>query len=219
MIRLEGLSKRFELRDGIYSVFEDLSLSLPSGRSLGLLGRNGSGKSTLLQLIAGTLRPSSGRVFRSGTVSWPIGHANSFHPDMTGLQNTRFLARVHGVDTDTLADFVEEFADIGRHFRLPLRSYSNGMKSRLSFGVAMGIPFQTYLIDEVTGAGDKAFRRRSRAVFKARMAQADAIMISHSMSDLRAFCDSGLVLHDGRLELYNTIDQAIARHEALMDLA
>ena len=219
MIRLENLSKRFALRDGTYSVFEGLSLSLPSGRSLGLLGRNGSGKSTLLQLIAGTMRPSGGRVIRSRSVSWPVGHANSFHPEMTGLQNTRFLARVYGVDSDTLAEFVEDFASIGPHFHLPLRTYSNGMKSRLSFGVAMGIPFQTYLIDEVTGAGDKAFRKRSRAVFKARMAQSDAIMISHSMSDMRAFCDGGLVLDDGRLEHYETIEQAIARHEALLNLA
>ena len=193
MIQLQNLCKTFDIPGGKHTVFKDLTLDLPPGRSLGLLGRNGAGKSTLMQIIAGTMQPTAGHVIRRGKISWPIGGANSFHPDMTGLQNTRFLARCYGVDTDSLAAFVEEFAQIGTHFNMPWRTYSAGMKSRLSFGVAMGIPFDTYLIDEVTGAGDKSFRERSQTVFKARMAQADAIMISHNMSDMRNFCNSGLL--------------------------
>lgn len=217
MIHLENLTKRFRMQDGIHTVFEGLSLALPEGRSLGLLGRNGAGKSTLLQIIAGNMQPTSGRVIRRGNISWPIGGASSFHADMTGLQNTRFLARVYGVDCDSLSQFVEDFADIGKHFHMPLRTYSSGMKSRLSFGVAMGIPFDTYLIDEVTSAGDQSFKKKSQAVFKARMEKASAIMISHSMSDMRNFCDSGLVLSVGRLQFFEKIEDAIERHETLMD--
>lgn len=219
MIQLRDLCKNFEIPGGTHSVFQNLTLDLQPGRSLGLLGRNGAGKSTLLKIIAGTMQPSSGRVIRGGKISWPIGGANSFHPDMTGLQNTRFLARCYGIDSDSLSRYVEEFAQIGDHFHMPLRTYSQGMKSRLSFGVAMGIPFDTYLIDEVTGAGDKSFRERSNKVFRARMAKADAIMISHNMSDMRSFCNSGLVLHHGMLEFFDDIEQAIARHEELMNLA
>lgn len=219
MIQLKNLCKTFEIPGGTHTVFRDLTLDLPPGRSLGLLGRNGAGKSTLMQIIAGTMQPSAGHVVRRGKISWPIGGANSFHPDMTGLQNTRFLARCYGVDTDSLTAFVEEFAQIGKHFNMPWRTYSAGMRSRLSFGVAMGIPFDTYLIDEVTGAGDKSFRERSQTVFKARMAQADAIMISHNMSDMRNFCNSGLVLHKGELEFFDEIETAIARHEELMSLS
>jgi len=218
MIQLQNLCKTFDIPGGKHTVFKDLTLDLPPGRSLGLLGRNGAGKSTLMQIIAGTMQPTAGHVIRRGKISWPIGGANSFHPDMTGLQNTQFLARCYGVDTDSLAAFVEEFAQIGTHFNMPWRTYSAGMKSRLSFGVAMGIPFDTYLIDEVTGAGDKSFRERSQTVFKARMAQADAIMISHNMSDMRNFCNSGLVLHNGVLEFFDDIETAIARHEELMRL-
>jgi len=218
MIQLQNLCKTFDIPGGKHTVFKDLTLDLPPGRSLGLLGRNGAGKSTLMQIVAGTMQPTAGHVIRRGKISWPIGGANSFHPDMTGLQNTRFLARCYGVDTDSLAAFVEEFAQIGTHFNMPWRTYSAGMKSRLSFGVAMGIPFDTYLIDEVTGAGDKSFRERSQTVFKARMAQADAIMISHNMSDMRNFCNSGLVLHNGVLEFFDDIETAIARHEELMRL-
>lgn len=216
MIELEHVTKGYWVR-GVYRiVIDDLSIAIPAQRSLGLLGRNGAGKSTFLQLVAGTMQPSEGRIIRRGNTSWPIGNANSFHRDMTGMQNTRFLARAYGVDSDELVNFVEDFADIGEHFHMPLRTYSSGMRSRLSFGVAMGIPFDTYLIDEVTGAGDAAFRRKSRAVFKTRMQQAGAIMISHSMADMRNFCESGLVLSGGRMEYFDDIEDAIARHEDLL---
>ncbi len=216
MIRLEHVTKGYWVRGEYRVVIDDLSFDLPPGHALGLLGRNGAGKSTLLQLIAGTMQPTSGQVIRQGNISWPIGNANSFHRDLTGMQNTRFLARVYGVDSDELVAFVEEFADIGKHYYMPMRTYSSGMRSRLSFGVAMGIPFDTYLIDEVTSAGDAAFRAKSKAVFKDRIAEAGAIMISHTMKDMRNFCDSGLVLHQGRLEYYEDIEDAITRHEALL---
>lgn len=216
MIDLYNITKGFWVQDEYRIVLDDISFSLPAGRAMGLLGRNGAGKSTLLQLIAGTMQPASGRIVRHGNISWPIGGANSFHKDLTGLQNTRFLARAYGVDSDELVAFVEEFADIGKHFEMPLRTYSSGMKSRLSFGVAMGIPFDMYLIDEVTGAGDAAFRRKSKAVFKTRIAQAGAIMISHSMNDMRNFCDCGLILHDGQLQYFEDIEDAIAHHEELL---
>lgn len=216
MIHLDNLTKHFRMKDGIHTVFQGLTLTLPEGRSLGLLGRNGAGKSTLLQIIAGNMQPSSGKVIRQGNISWPIGAASSFHADMTGLQNTRFLARVYGVDCEALSNFVEDFADIGKHFHMPLRTYSSGMKSRLSFGVAMGIPFDTYLIDEVTGAGDQSFKAKSREVFKQRVKNSSAIMISHSMSDMRNFCDSGLVLSGGVLKYFEDIEDAISLHSEIM---
>lgn len=216
MIRFEHLCKGFWVRGTYRPIISDLTMALPPGRAFGLLGRNGAGKSTLLQIIAGTMQPSSGRVVREGRVSWPIGGANSFHRDLTGLQNTRFLARVYGVDSDALVAFVEDFAAIGQHFHMPLRSYSSGMRSRLAFGVAMGIPFDTYLVDEVTAVGDARFKRKSRTFFRARMAGAGAIMVSHTMSEMRSYCDSGLVLNEGALEYYDAIEDAIARHEELM---
>ena len=216
MIRLENITKGVWVQDSYRLVLDDISIQFPEGRAIGLLGRNGAGKSTLLQIMAGTVQPTRGRVVRRGTISWPIGSVNSLHPDMTGLQNTRFLARLYGVESDALTRFVADFAEIGAHFNMPLRTYSQGMKSRLSFGIAMGIPFDTYLIDEVTGAGDTTFKRKSRHVFADRMARASAIMVSHSMSDMRKFCDSGMVLAGGRLEFFASINAAIRRHEQLM---
>ena len=216
MIVFENLTKSFNLKGFRKVVIDDLNIVLPTGASLALLGRNGAGKSTLLQMIAGTLRPDRGRIVSDGSISWPVGLSGSFHRDLTGAQNVRFLARVYGVDTGELEAFVEDFAELGKHFHMPVRSYSSGMRSRLTFGTSMGIPFDTYLVDEVTAVGDKAFRRKSQAVFADRMRTSSAILVSHNMGDLRRFCDAGIMLEDGRLEYFDDLEAAIARHQEVM---
>ena len=219
MIVFENLTKSFNLRGFRKVVVDNLNTVLPTGRSLALLGRNGAGKSTLLQMIAGTMRPDTGRIVSDGTISWPVGFGGSFHRDLTGAQNVRFLARVYGVDTEELEDFVLDFSELGKSFHMPVRSYSSGMKSRLTFGTSMGIPFDTYLVDEVTSVGDKAFRRKSRALFHDRMATSSAILVSHTTKDLRQFCDAGIVLEEGRLTFFEDLEDAIGLHEDLMGRA
>jgi len=216
MIQLQDISKGFWIRGEYKPIIHNLNLTLPSGRSLALLGRNGAGKTTLLRIIAGTMRPDTGKILSDGTISFTVGYAGSFHPEMTGEQNTRFVARIYGVDTDELCDFVEDFAEIGEHFKMPVRTYSSGMKSRLAFGVSMGIPFGTYLIDEVTATGDARFRKKSSLVFRQRIKDSSAIMVSHSMKDIRNFCDSGLVLHNGEIDVFEDVEAAIKRHKELM---
>jgi len=216
MIEFRDISKGFWVKGAYYPVIRNLNLTLPSGRSLALLGRNGAGKSTLLNMVSGTMRPDTGEIISDGSISFTVGYAGSFHGDMTGVQNTRFVARVYGVDTDELVEFVEDFADIGKHFHMPVRTYSSGMKSRLAFGVSMGIKFDTYLIDEATATGDKRFRVKSKNVFRERVKEASAIMVSHSMADIRAFCDAGLVLHEGQIEVFDDVEDAIARHEEIL---
>ncbi|KEO53537.1 ABC transporter ATP-binding protein [Thioclava pacifica] len=213
MIRLQHLSKSYRVDGGVKVVANDLCASFPARRVIALLGRNGAGKSTLLQMIAGTLSPDRGRVITRGSVSFPVGFAGSFHNDLTGAQNCRFIGRIYGVDTDELVAFVEEVAGLEGHFRMPLRSYSAGMRARLAFAVSMGIAFDTYLVDEITAVGDGAFRERSAELFRARMADAGAIVVSHSMGQVRALCDGAAVLENGRLEFFDDVEAAIARHE------
>lgn len=216
MIRFENLSKSFLVRGKRKVVIDNLNLTLPTGSSLALLGRNGAGKSTLMQIIAGILRPDTGRVVSDGTISWPVAFGGSFHGDLTGAQNVRFVARIYGVDTDSLIAFVENFAELGQHFHMPVRTYSSGMKSRLTFGTSMGIRFDTYLVDEVTAVGDAVFKRKSQAVFRNRLESSSAILVSHAMPELRQICDAGIILNDGHLTYYDDIEEAIQAHQALM---
>jgi capsular polysaccharide transport system ATP-binding protein len=216
MILLENLSKVFVLEGHRRVVLDDVTVVFPTRVSVGLLGRNGAGKSTLLSMIAGSTMPTSGRILSDGRISFPVGFAGSFHPDMTGAQNVRFVARIYGVDTDELIDYVADFAELGEQFHLPIRSYSSGMRSRLTFGLSMGLKFDTYLIDEVTAVGDAAFRRKSEAVFADRLSKSGAIFVSHSMSTLRQMCKAGAVLDGGKLTYYPDLEEAIAVHERNM---
>jgi capsular polysaccharide transport system ATP-binding protein len=216
VIRFENLTKSFRVRGERRVVIDNLDLTLPTGKSLALLGRNGAGKSTLLEMIAGIIRPDSGRIVSDGSISWPVGFGGSFHKDLTGSQNVRFIARIYGVDTEGLMDFVADFSELGKYFHMPVRSYSSGMKSRLAFGASMGIRFDTYLVDEVTAVGDATFKRKSKAIFADRMQHSSAIMVNHSMNQLRQFCNAGIVLENGQMQYFDDLDEAIAVHEAIM---
>ncbi|WP_136635908.1 ABC transporter ATP-binding protein [Pseudooceanicola onchidii] len=216
MLALESVSKTFSSGRQRTIVARDLSFAFPQGQAMALLGRNGAGKSSLLQLLSGTLRPDRGRVLRHGSVSWPVGFQGSFHPDLTGAENTRFVARLYGIDTTDLADYVSDFADLGGHFHQPVRVYSAGMKARLAFAISTGIPFDTYLIDEVTSVGDGAFRSRSENVLRARLSRSSAIVVSHSMDLLARLCTSGAVLENGRIFFYAKVARAIEHHEHRM---
>ncbi|WP_335949712.1 ABC transporter ATP-binding protein [Salipiger bermudensis] len=216
MIRFENVTKTFVMDGKRKTVMENVSMTFPDGRSVGLLGRNGAGKSTLLKMIAGTMPVSSGRIVTNGSISWPVGFAGSFHGELSGAQNCRFIARIYGVDTDELIAFVEEFAGLGVHFHLPLKTYSSGMKSRLAFGTSMGIAFDTYLVDEITAVGDASFRARSDALFKQRMRNAGSVVVSHSMNQIRQLCDAVVILEDGHLVFHDDVDRGIREHEQNM---
>lgn len=216
MILLENLTKIYRLDGKTKVVANNINAVFPTGVSVALLGRNGAGKSTLLKIIAGNLDPTSGRILSTGSISWPVGFAGSFHPDLTGQQNVRFVGRIYGVDTDELSDFVEDFAELGVHYRLPFRTYSSGMRSRLAFGVSMGISFDTYLVDEVTAVGDAAFRTRSAEVFRARMETAGSIFVTHAPGQARELCQAVAVLEDGKLFYYDDMEAGIAHHNRNM---
>lgn len=211
MIEFRNVTKKFVTNGKTKVVVEGLNLKLTGRRSLGLLGRNGAGKSTLLRMIAGSSEPTSGEIITEGLVSWPVGFAGSFHPDLTGLQNCRFVARIYGVDTDGLVEFVEDVSGLGTSFRLPIRTYSSGMRSRLAFAVSMGIQFDTYLVDEITAVGDAAFREDADRLFEERTKHSSAVVCSHSLAQIKRLCDCGLVLNNGEAIFFEDIDLAI-RH-------
>ena len=209
IVQINAVSKSFHGQGREIVVADNISLAIPAGTSVALLGVNGAGKSTLLSMISGSLRPDEGHILRNGTVSWPVGFAGSFHGDLTGAQNTRFVARTYGVDTDELLDFVTEFADLGDQINDPVRGYSSGMRARLAFALSMGLPFDLYLVDEVTAVGDAKFRAKSAIAFKSRMENAGAIMVSHNMDQLRNLCSAGMVLRDGKLIWFDNVNDAI----------
>ena len=216
VIVLKNLTKIYYANGRRKVVADRINAIFPTGVSVGLLGRNGAGKSTLLRMIAGLSTPTSGEILSDGRISYPVGLASSMHPDMTGAQNALFVARIYGADTDEMVRFVQDFAELGPHFHMPLRSYSSGMRSRLSFGINMALDFDTYLVDEITAAGDAAFVAKSQAVFRDRIGRRSAVFVSHSTGQVRKVCDAGAVLEDGKLTYYSDVEEAIAHHDRNM---
>lgn len=216
MITLDNVSKYYPTKFGRHYVLKDVSFTLPGDRNIGILGANGAGKSTLLRLLGGMDMPNKGKVVRHSRVSWPLALSGGFQGSMTGRENTRFVCRIHGVhDTASVEEWVKEFSEIGKHYELPIKGYSSGMKSKFSFAVSMAFDFDIYLTDEITSVGDARFRQKCIDVFTQKRETASLIMVSHDMKTLRQQCDMGIVLHDGQLTLHEDIEDAIAIYQKL----
>ncbi len=216
MLRFHHVTKYFRTPGGRKTVLQDFTQVLPTGGKIALIGRNGAGKSTMISMIAGKTSPNEGSIDSAGLVSWPLGLGGSFAADLSGAQNARFVARIYGIDTDYLLDYVQDFTRLGDYLNMPVRTYSNGMRARLAFGLSMGISFDWYLVDEITSVGDAAFRKKSSAVFRTRLARAGLIMVSHSVSTLQEYCTSAIVLDRGQARYYPDLAEALEAHAANM---
>lgn len=215
MIEFENVSKRYRIRNFERTVFSKLDFTIEPGDSIGICGANGAGKSTLMRMIAGVEHPSTGRITRTMSTSWPIGYASCFQASLTGADNARFIARIYGQSEEGLIDYVEEFAQLGPYLHQPVQTYSAGMGARLAFGISLAIDFDCYLVDEITGAGDERFRVRCEEALLHRRDNATLIMVSHDPGTLRQYCRRGAVVYGGALVFFDTIEEANEVHHRL----
>ena len=190
------------------TVLDRVSLTVARGEKLGILGRNGSGKSTVIRLISGAEQPDSGSVTRSMSVSWPIAFTGGFQGMLTGLDNLRFICRVYGVDPADKIDFVEDFTELGRFFREPVKTYSSGMRARLAFALSMVIDFDCFLIDEVAAVGDDRFKEKCQHELFEKRGDRAMIIVSHSHSYIKKHCERIALLKDGSFIFFDDVDEA-----------
>ena len=216
-VRFSRTTKRYKLRKGVKTILDNVDFTFPKGVNIAVLGLNGAGKSTLIRLIAGAEEPTSGRIIRNGRISWPLGLAAGAAGSMTGKEAVRFVARIYGQDIGEVEAFVREFADIGEHYFMPVKTYSSGMKARLSFGISMAIDFDCYLVDEILAVGDTVFRQRCASVFSSKLKESDIIMVAHSPALLKKYCASAAILLNGKLEYYEDIDAGIAAYKEIIE--
>lgn len=215
MFKLENAYKYYRVDGQKKIVLNHVSASFESGYSYGVLGVNGAGKSTTLRLIAGSELLNGGRIRRSKRTSWPMGFAGGFHPLMSGRENVKLIARVYGQDPRKTLEFVEDFAEIGDFIDAPVKTYSSGMISRLAFGMSMAIEFEVYLIDEIMAVGDVRFQNKCSVAFKNRRGNADLIVVSHSMATIKQYCDRAVVLVDGELIMFSSVNEACELYNRL----
>jgi len=218
MIELRNITKSYLTVTGREFIFRNLSLILPSGKNIGLIGRNGAGKSTLLRLIGGLDVPDSGNVITTNSISWPVGIAGGFQGSLTARENVKFIARVYGAEGDAMRQkvkFVEDFAEIGRYFDRPVKTFSTGMRARVAFGLSLAFDFDYYLVDEAMSVGDAHFKKKAQMAFKEKVGKANIILTTHGMNQVRSMCDFILLIDRGQVVPFENVEDGIAAYSAL----
>ena len=217
MFELRNVTKSYLTPKGRRYVFRNLSLSIPPGKNIGLIGRNGAGKSTLMRLLGAADIPDSGSVVTDKSISWPVGLTGGFQGSMTGRENIKFVCRVYGAVGDDMREkirYVQEFAEIGDWIDEPIKTYSSGMRSRVAFGLSMALDFDYYLIDEVMSVGDAQFKRKCVDVFQEKLQQSKVVLVTHTMNEVQKICDIVLLVRDGEIQVYEDVAEGIKAYNS-----
>ncbi|HDL6052357.1 TPA: ABC transporter ATP-binding protein, partial [Mannheimia haemolytica] len=202
------VSKQYRTNNGWKTILKDINFELKKGEKVGILGRNGAGKSTLIRLMSGVEPPTTGTIERQMSISWPLAFSGAFQGSLTGMDNLRFVSRIYDADFDYVKSFTEEFSELGEYLYEPVKSYSSGMKARLAFALSLSIEFDCYLIDEVIAVGDARFAAKCKHELFEKRKDRSLILVSHSPASIKEYCDSAMVLEEGIMHTFDSIDNA-----------
>jgi len=216
MIELKNVTKYFQTNKGKNYILKDISITIPSETNIGILGRNGAGKSTIMRMLGHIEFPNKGTITSNYTFSWPLALGGGFVGNMTGKANVKFVSRLHGRTDEQIKEivkFVQDFSELGNYFEMPIKTYSSGMKSRLSFGLSLAFDFDYMLIDETLSVGDARFKKKSKEALMKKIENCHVLLVSHDMNTLREICQAGIVVNKGQMYYYNDINDAITEYE------
>lgn len=215
MIICQHLSKSYKHGASRKLVLDDINFTVNPGDRIALLGRNGAGKTTLIKLIGGVEMPTSGKVVRKMSLSWPLGFAGGFQGSLTGYDNARFISRIYGREYEDLRAFIEDFTELGNQLKMPVKTYSSGMRARLAFALSLAIEFDCYLIDEIILVGDQNFQRKCHYELFEKRNDRSLIVASHNNDFVKSYCNRALVIHKSKATSYADVDEAVAVYDAL----
>ena len=204
-IEVINLVKEFETENGKRRVLDGISFKVEMGERIAILGRNGAGKSTLIKILSGLLRPTSGTVTRGLNMSWPLALGGGFEGSLTGYDNVRFISRMYGVPFKETYEYVEDFTELGEQLHTSVKYYSDGMRMRLAFALSLAINFECFLIDEVILVGDQRFQQKCHREIFERRSHCAMILAVHGIDVVRQYCNSALVLKDGRGKVFSDV--------------
>lgn len=236
-VEIEGLTKEYKMfnrkkdrllelifpfynKHTLFRAVDDLSLKVPKGEILGILGKNGAGKSTLLKMITGVVTPSSGNIKIDGKISSLLELGTAFNPELTGYENIYENGQVMGLTNEEIEEKKQEiidFADIGEHLYQPVKTYSSGMFSRLAFACAMNVNPDILIVDEVLSVGDMAFQEKSITKMKEIREKGTTILfVSHSLSAVRNFCDRAIWMKNGKIIMDGKTEEVTEAYKTYM---
>jgi len=209
VISFHNVSKAYTVRGGKNLVLDDVELCVGTHEKVGIIGRNGAGKSTTIRLLSGAELPTSGEIRRDMSVSWPLAFGGAFQSTLTGRDNLRLICRIYGKRAEDCIDFVDSFAELGKYFDEPVKTYSSGMRARLAFAISMVIEFDCFLIDEVVAVGDSRFHEKCHVELFEKRADRSFVIVSHDVGYVKAHCDRIYLLRAGKMQSFDSKDDAI----------
>jgi len=218
MIELKNVSKSFKTKHGRKYILKEMSIVIPSDKNIGILGKNGTGKSTIMRMLGQIEFPDKGTIVSDKSFSWPLGLSGGFVGNMTGKANIKFVCRLYGKsekEIKAIVNFVKDFSELDNYFDMPIKTYSSGMKSRLSFGLSLSFNFDYLLIDETLSVGDAKFRKKSKEALLRKIETCNVLLVSHDMGTLRDICDVGIVVNNGKMRYFDNINSAIDEYVAI----
>ena len=214
MLEFESVSKSFWTGSQRKVILDRESFRVELGNSLGILAPNGTGKTTLINMMAGLEKPDEGVIRRECRISFPLGFMGGVVSRVSAVENSRFIARLYGLDPDYVESFCRWLCGLGEYFEQPLGTYSSGMRARFAFALLLALDFDIYLIDEgMPGSTDAEFNRKAGELLRERLRTTTVIIVSHQASTLEKFARQAAVLRDGKLHMFNTLEEAKQLYE------
>ena len=214
MLEFRNVSKSFWTGTRHKVILERASFRVELGRSLGILAPNGTGKTTVINMMCGIEKPDDGEIHRACRVSFPLGFMGGVVPKLTAKENARYIAQLYGLDPDYLEAFCRWLCNLEEYFEQPVGTYSSGMRGRFSFALLLALDFDIYLIDEgMPASTDVEFNRKAGSILRKRLETATVVIVSHQPETLAKFCRSAAVLRNGKLHMFETLEEARALYE------
>ncbi|MGK7651120.1 MULTISPECIES: ABC transporter ATP-binding protein [unclassified Roseovarius] len=209
MLEFDNVSKSFWTGTQRKVILDRVSFRVELGRSLGILAPNGTGKTTLIKMMAGLEKPDEGEIRRGCRISFPLGFMGGVISRVSAKENARYIATLYGLDPDYVEAYCRYVCNLGEYFDQPLGTYSSGMKSRFTFSLMLALDFDMYLIDEgMPSSTDVEFNRRAGDILRERLRTTTVVIVSHQPSTLEKFAREAAVLMDGKLHLFDTLEEA-----------
>ena len=209
MLEFENVSKSFWTGSQRKVILDRVSFRVDLGRSLGILAPNGTGKTTLVNMMAGLEKPDEGEIRRSCRISFPLGFMGGVIAKHSAVENSRYIARLSGLDPDYVEAYCRWLCGLGEYFDQPLGTYSSGMKSRFTFALMLALDFDMYLIDEgMPSSTDVEFNRKAGDILRERLRTTTIVIVSHSPKTLEQFVQQAAVLRDGQLYMFDSLEEA-----------
>lgn len=218
----QSLLKKEVKRADVIRAVNDVSFTVNQGEILGIVGRNGSGKTTLLRSIAGIFQPDEGYIDTRGNRVSLMAIGIGFNPNNTGRENILKSGMLLGCKPDYIKEHMQEiidFSELGDFIERPVRTYSSGMYSKLSFAVTAILDTDIMLVDEVLSVGDEHFRQKSyKKMEELILSDRTVLIVSHATETLKKFCNKVLWINDGQFMKLGDTEEVLSEYDRFMKL-